>query len=239
MITDPAVIADMKRFVKLNKEYRDLEKIVAARAEYIKALNGIEEAKALLDSEQDPEMREMAREELDSCNERIPALEEEIKLLLVPADPQDDKNAIVEIRGGTGGDEAALFAGDLYRMYVKYCEMKGWKVSVSSFSEGSSGGFKEIIFTVSGENLDGRTMYLGFYSSQDTSTKITPVNTSRFNANNHVQFTGTNYIGIQYADVFDAGTHYFHLGVSLNDNDTNVVFSEMMEYWNQPGGVTP
>ena len=141
---------DMKRFVKLNKEYRDLEKIVGARSEYVKVLNGIEEAKALLESEQDPEMREMAREELDTCNERIPALEEEIKLLLVPADPQDDKNAIVEIRGGTGGDEAALFAGDLYRMYVKYCELKGWKISVSSFSEGSSGGFKEIIFTVSG-----------------------------------------------------------------------------------------
>ena len=159
LITDPAVIADMKRFVKLNKEYRDLEKIVGARSEYVKVLNGIEEAKALLESEQDPEMREMAREELDTCNERIPALEEEIKLLLVPADPQDDKNAIVEIRGGTGGDEAALFAGDLYRMYVKYCELKGWKISVSSFSEGSSGGFKEIIFTVSGEKVYGTLKY--------------------------------------------------------------------------------
>ena len=158
LITDPAVIADMKRFVKLNKEYRDLEKIVGARSEYVKVLNGIEEAKALLESEQDPEMREMAREELDTCNERIPALEEEIKLLLVPADPQDDKNAIVEIRGGTGGDEAALFAGDLYRMYVKYCELKGWKISVSSFSEGSSGGFKEIIFTVSGEKVYGLSL---------------------------------------------------------------------------------
>ena len=159
LITDPAVIADMKRFVKLNKEYRDLEKIVGARSEYVKVLNGIEEAKALLESEQDSEMREMAREELDTCNERIPALEEEIKLLLVPADPQDDKNAIVEIRGGTGGDEAALFAGDLYRMYVKYCELKGWKISVSSFSEGSSGGFKEIIFTVSGEKVYGTLKY--------------------------------------------------------------------------------
>ena len=159
LITDPAVIADMKRFVKLNKEYRDLEKIVGARSEYVKVLNGIEEAKALLESEQDPEMREMAREELDTCNERIPALEEEIKLLLVPADPQDDKNAIVEIRGGTRGDEAALFAGDLYRMYVKYCELKGWKISVSSFSEGSSGGFKEIIFTVSGEKVYGTLKY--------------------------------------------------------------------------------
>ena len=110
LITDPAVIADMKRFVKLNKEYRDLEKIVAARSEYVQILNGIEEAKSILETEQDPEMREMAREELDANNERRPSLEEEIKLLLVPADPQDDKNAIVEIRGGTGGDEAALFA---------------------------------------------------------------------------------------------------------------------------------
>ena len=159
LITDPAVIADMKRFVKLNKEYRDLEKIVAARAAYVQALNGVEEARMLLDTEQDPEMREMAREELEANSEKIPALEEEIKLLLVPADPQDDKNAIVEIRGGTGGDEAALFAGDLYRMYVKYCEAKGWKVSVSSFSEGSSGGFKEIIFTVSGEKVYGTLKY--------------------------------------------------------------------------------
>ena len=159
LITDPAVIADMKRFVKLNKEYRDLEKIVAARTAYVQALNGVEEARMLLDTEQDPEMREMAREELEANNEKIPALEEEIKLLLVPADPQDDKNAIVEIRGGTGGDEAALFAGDLYRMYIKYCEAKGWKVSVSSFSEGSSGGFKEIIFTVSGEKVYGTLKY--------------------------------------------------------------------------------
>ena len=159
LITDPAVIADMKRFVKLNKEYRDLEKIVAARTAYVQALNGVEEARMLLETEQDPEMREMAREELEANNEKIPALEEEIKLLLVPADPQDDKNAIVEIRGGTGGDEAALFAGDLYRMYIKYCEAKGWKVSVSSFSEGSSGGFKEIIFTVSGEKVYGTLKY--------------------------------------------------------------------------------
>ena len=118
LITDPAVIADMKRFVKLNKEYRDLEKIVASRAQYVQTLNGIAEARELLEQESDPEMREMAKEELEACSSRLPELEEEIKLLLVPADPQDDKNAIVEIRGGTGGDEAALFAGDLYRMYV-------------------------------------------------------------------------------------------------------------------------
>ncbi|MEG1544526.1 MAG: peptide chain release factor 1 [Tannerellaceae bacterium] len=159
LITDPAVIADMKRFVKLNKEYHDLEKLVAARAEYSQILSGIEEAKLLLETEQDPEMKEMAREELDACLARIPQLEEDIKLLLVPADPQDDKNAIVEIRGGTGGDEAALFAGDLYRMYVKYCESKGWKVSTSSFNEGTNGGYKEIVFDVSGDNVYGTLKY--------------------------------------------------------------------------------
>lgn len=159
LITDPAVIADMKRFVKLNKEYHDLEQIMAARTQYIRTLDGIEEAKQLLETEQDPEMREMAREELESCTERLPRLEEEIKLLLVPADPQDGKNAIVEIRGGTGGDEAALFAGDLFRMYVKYCESKGWKISVSSASEGTNGGYKEIVFDVSGEGVYGTLKY--------------------------------------------------------------------------------
>lgn len=159
LITDPAVIGDMKRYVKLNKEYRDLEKIVNARKEYIAALNGIEESRQLLDTEKDPEMREMAREELDSCTARIPELEEEIKILLIPADPEDGKNAIVEIRGGTGGDEAAIFAGDLYRMYVKYCESKGWKTEVTSCSEGSSGGYKEIIFTVTGDNVYSTMKY--------------------------------------------------------------------------------
>lgn len=159
LITDPAVIADMKRFVKLNKEYHDLEKIVAARSEYIKMKDGIEEAKEILENEQDPEMKEIAKEELEICTTRIPVLEEEIKLLLVPADPQDDKNAIVEIRGGTGGDEAAIFAGDLYRMYVKYCEGKGWKVSVSDYSEGINGGYKEIVFNVTGEGVYGILKY--------------------------------------------------------------------------------
>lgn len=159
LITDPAVIADMKRFVKLNKEYRDLEKIVSAREEYIRALNGKEEARLLLDTEKDPEMREMAREELDNCISKIPLLEEEIKILLIPADPEDGKNAIVEIRGGTGGDEAAIFAGDLYRMYIKYCESKGWKAEVTSSSEGTAGGFKEIIFTVTGDNVYGTLKY--------------------------------------------------------------------------------
>lgn len=159
MITDPEIISDMKRYVKLNKEYRDLEKIVNARNEYVKQLNGISEAKQILENEQDPEMKEMAREQLDTCNSLIPKLEEDIKLLLVPADPEDDRNAIMEIRSGTGGDEAALFAGDLYRMYVKYCELKGWKVAVSSASEGSVGGFKEIVFSVTGDKVYGTLKY--------------------------------------------------------------------------------
>ena len=159
LITDPAVIADMKRYVRLNKEYRDLEKIVMARNEYKQLIDGVAEAKEILSSEDDQEMREMAREELEACNSRIPALEEEIKMLLVPADPEDDKNAIVEIRGGTGGDEAAIFAGDLARMYYKYCEIKGWKVEVTSMSEGSSGGYKEIVFSVSGDGVYGTLKY--------------------------------------------------------------------------------
>ncbi|MCC8145912.1 MAG: peptide chain release factor 1 [Bacteroidales bacterium] len=159
LITDPAVIADMKRFVKLNKEYRDLEKITVARNKYKQVLTTIEEAKTILDAESDPELREIAKEELDECSQQLPVLEEEIKLLLVPADPQDSKNAIVEIRGGTGGDEAAIFAGDLFKMYSKYCESKGWKVVVTSFSEGTIGGFKEIIFTVTGENVYGILKY--------------------------------------------------------------------------------
>jgi peptide chain release factor 1 len=159
LMTDPEVIADQKRFAKLNKEYHDLGKIAEARNRYVQILNGIDEAKSILENESDAELREMAREELDINTQRLPEIEEEIKLLLVPADPQDGKNAIVEIRGGTGGDEAAIFAGDLYKMYAKYCESKGWKVSVTSFSEGTIGGFKEIIFSVTGENVYGILKY--------------------------------------------------------------------------------
>ncbi len=159
LITDPAVIADMKRYVKLNKEYHDLEKIANARNEYKQVLTTIEEAKSILEAGDDPELKEIAKEELDIASERLPELEEEIKLLLVPADPQDSKNAIVEIRGGTGGDEAAIFAGDLYRMYVKYCESKGWKTEITSYTDGTSGGFKEIIFTVTGDGVYGILKY--------------------------------------------------------------------------------
>ncbi|MGL4994410.1 MAG: peptide chain release factor 1 [Bacteroidales bacterium] len=159
LITDPSVIGDMKRYVKLNKEYRDLEKIVDARNSYKRALDGIQEAREILETESDADLREMAKEELDSCQSQIPDMEEEIKMLLVPADPQDGKDAIVEIRGGTGGDEAAIFAGDLFRMYTKYCESKGWRTEVTSVSEGTSGGYKEIIFTVSGDGVYGILKY--------------------------------------------------------------------------------
>ena len=158
LITDPAVIADMKRFVKLNREYRDLERISQARTEYVSLLSNISQAKELL-GESDPEMRQMAREELDTATARLETLEEEIKQLLIPADPQDDKDVVMEIRGGTGGDEAALFAGDLFRMYCKYFETKGWKYAVSSCTEGTAGGFKEIIFSVTGEKVYGTLKY--------------------------------------------------------------------------------
>ena len=134
LITDPAVMGDMKRYVKLNKEYRELERIMEARAEYKTALSHLAEAKELLDSETYPEMREMAKAEMDEIEPKIPEMEENIKLLLIPADPEDNKNAIVEIRGGTGGDEAAIFAGDLFKMYQKYCETKGLKVEVTNTS---------------------------------------------------------------------------------------------------------
>ena len=159
LITDPSVIADTKRFIKLNKEYSDLEKIIAKRNEYSSMVRNIQEANTILATERDEELRELARQEVDSLSKKLEPLEEEIKLLLVPADPQDGKNAIVEIRGGTGGDEAAIFAGDLFKMYAKFCESKGWKTEVTSFTEGTMGGYKEIIFTVSGTNVYGVLKY--------------------------------------------------------------------------------
>lgn len=158
LITDPDVIADMKRFVRLNKEYRELEKITVACRKYKKMLADLNEAKQLL-SDPDADVREMAKAEIDDIEPKLPAMEEEIKILMIPPDPEDAKNAIVEIRGGTGGDEAALFAGDLFKMYVKYCENKGWTVQVSSCSEGTAGGFKEIVFNVAGDNVYGTLKY--------------------------------------------------------------------------------
>ena len=159
LITDPEVIADRNRFVRLTKEYKGLEELLAAKRDYEQLLANLDEARSIVMNDDDPDLKEMAREEIAAGEARLPDLEEQIKLMLVPADPEDAKNAIVEIRGGTGGDEAALFAGDLYRMYAKYCEVKGWGVAVSSVSEGTSGGFKEIIFTVTGDNVYGTLKY--------------------------------------------------------------------------------
>ncbi len=159
LITDPSVIADMKRYVRLNKEYRELEKLTAATRRYRLLLAEIDEAKEILENESDADMRAMAHEQLDAAQSALPGLEEDIKLMLIPADPEDAKNAIVEIRAGTGGDEAALFAGDLFKMYSRYCESKGWQVAVTSFSEGAAGGFKEVVFAVTGESVYGTLKY--------------------------------------------------------------------------------
>ena len=159
LITDPSVIADQSRYVKLTKEYKELGKLMEMRKEYIHFLDEQNEAKQIMLNETDTDLKEMAREELALCEERIPQLEEEIKLQLIPADPTDDRNAILEIRAGTGGDEAALFAGDLFRMYSKYCEMKGWKLEVSNANEGTVGGFKEIVCSITGEKVYGTLKY--------------------------------------------------------------------------------
>lgn len=159
LITDPEVISDMERYVKLNKEYSDLQKIVEVRNEYKSAVESITEAKNILANESDADLRQLANEELTVHTEKLPLLEEKIKLLLIPADPEDAKNVVMEIRGGTGGDEAAIFAGDLYKMYTKYCESKGWTTELVSFTEGTSGGYKEIIFTVSGTDVYGTLKY--------------------------------------------------------------------------------
>lgn len=158
-ITDPSVIADQKRFVQLNKEYKELQLITAAYKDYKNVLDNITSAKEILDTEDDAELREMAKMELEDLQDKVPLLEEEIKILLVPKDPQDYKNAILEIRAGTGGDEASLFAGELYRMYVKYCESNNWRISMTSCTEGTQGGYKEIIAAVTGEGVYGILKY--------------------------------------------------------------------------------
>ena len=158
-MTDPEVIGDMKKFVQLNKEYKELKPIIETSERYRTAVNNLREAKDILANEKDEDLREMAREEVAELEPAIGRLEEEIKLLLIPKDPQDEKNAIVEIRGGTGGDEAALFAGDLLRMYTKYVESKGWKYEINSASEGSSGGYKEVVIKVTGDNVYGTLKY--------------------------------------------------------------------------------
>ena len=159
LITDPEVIQDMNRFVKLNKEYRELEQIVEAGDELKSAVKSYDEAQEILNTENDKELREMAEMEIEELEAKIPELETKIKMLLVPADPEDSKNVILEIRAGTGGDEASLFAGDLFRMYTKYCESKRWKIEITNYSEGTSGGYKEIVANISGDGVYGIMKY--------------------------------------------------------------------------------
>lgn len=158
-MNQPEVMADMKRFIKLNKDYKELQPIVAAYKQYKNLIDNIANAKEVLAHEKDEEFREMAKDELSTFTEEKERLEEEIRILLIPADPQDSKNAILEIRAGTGGDEAAIFAGDLYRMYVRYCEKRGWKMETVDFTEGTAGGYKEIVVNVTGEGVYGILKY--------------------------------------------------------------------------------
>lgn len=159
LIIQPDIISDQKRYVKLNKEYKDLKEIVDKGMAYESLLNNIQEAKEIIEDGSDVEMSEMAQLEIDEASAKISKLEEDIKFLLIPKDPEDSKNVMMEIRAGTGGDEASIFAGDLYRMYTKYCSDKGWKTELVDVSEGTSGGFKEIIFSVSGEDVYGNLKF--------------------------------------------------------------------------------
>ncbi len=156
---DPNVVGDMTRYVKLNKDYRDLEPIATAYKEYDLLLNNISNAKEILSNEKDAEFLELAKMELTEMEERKLQLEEEVRLMMIPKDPEDDKNATIEIRAGTGGDEASLFAGELYRMYTRYCEERGWKVELIDCSDGTAGGYKEVIMFVTGDGVYGQMKY--------------------------------------------------------------------------------
>lgn len=158
-MNDPSVINDMKKYIQLNKDYKELQPIVQAYKKYRNILSSLSTAREILETEKDEDLRTFAKDELSELTEQRDELEEEIRLMLIPQDPQDSKNAVVEIRAGTGGDEASIFAGDLYRMYLKFCEDKGWKVEPVSATEGTVGGFKEVIFDVIGNGVYGELKY--------------------------------------------------------------------------------
>jgi peptide chain release factor 1 len=159
LIIQPDIISDQKKYVKINKEYKDIKNIMDRGDVYLSLIENINEAEKILKEDNDSEMLEMAKSQIDDAKNQLPKLEEEIKFLLIPKDPEDAKNVVIEIRAGTGGDEASIFAGDLYRMYLKYCQDKGWLSSIVDSSEGSAGGFKEIIFEVAGEEVYGTLKY--------------------------------------------------------------------------------
>ena len=155
LIIQPNVISDQKRYIALNKEYKELKVLVDKREEYKLVLDNLKEAEDIINEGGDAEMVEMAKMQYEEAKEAIPKMEDDIRFLLIPKNPEDAKNAVVELRAGTGGDEASIFAGDLYRMYTKYCESKGWKIEVVDFNDGTSGGFKEMIFEVNGDDVYG------------------------------------------------------------------------------------
>ena len=159
LIIQPDIIADQKKYIQLNKEYKDLSHILEKIKVYKHLLSNIQEAESIIKEELDEEMILMAKMELETTKQELPKLEEEIKFLLIPKDPEDSKNVVMEIRAGTGGDEASIFAGDLYRMYLKYCQSNNWKISLVDSSEGTAGGFKEVIFEISGEEVYGTLKY--------------------------------------------------------------------------------
>ena len=161
LIVDPDVISDMKRYIKLNKEYKDLDSIVSVYKKYKNIISNIDSAKKILSEETDLELKDMAKSEIDLYFSEKEKLEQEIKILLIPKDPNDDRNAVVEIVAGTGGDEASIFCGDLFRMYSKYIESKKWKLELVDFTEGTSGGFKSIVFNVLGHGAYGFLKYEG------------------------------------------------------------------------------
>ncbi len=158
-LNDPAAIGDMKRYTKLSKEYKNLQPIADIYLRYKNLLEAIDSTKTMLYTEKDEEFKELAKLELDELNEQLPEVEEEIRQLLVPKDPDDERNAILEIRAGTGGDEAAIFAGDLLRMYTRFCERKGWQVVLASENESAAGGFREVIVEISGNGVYGELKY--------------------------------------------------------------------------------
>ena len=198
-MSDPAAMADMKRFVKLNKDYKELEPVVSAYNTYKNLLGNIENAREILANESDPEFREMAKEELEELQPQLKDLEEQIRLLLIPKDPQDAKNAVMEIRAGTGGDEASIFAGDLFRMYQKYCESRGWKVDVVELNEGTAGGFKAIVCNVIGNGAYGT---LKFESGVHRVQRVPKTETQ-----GRIHTSAASVVVLPEADEFDVELH--------------------------------